>query len=560
VRKLAASHSVLKDVDCPASPSRRNFLGKAGSLTAATVAAGAIGLEPLIGSQHTEARAGDGRAMFGEARRKQAFKVRRDAAAAQRDLPLPREVTNGDELALSTKVGNYSKGLPHNNLGQVDPLAYNQFNFACQTGRNVDFEAIPLGGTAKLVNPQGGLAYMLEGADSQHCFLTTPPSFSSAQQASEMVELYWQALTRDVPFGEYNSNAMIAQAAAELSSMSDFRGPKNSNQVTPGTLFRGETPGDLTGPYVSQFLFKDIPYGAMTLQQKYRVPVPSDFMTGYNDWLAIQRGVAPSATINFDSTPRYFRNGRDLTSFVHSDFPYQAFLNAALILLGYGPAAIDDNNPYKNFKTQASFCGFGAPDVLDVVAKAANNALKASWYHKWFVHRRVRPEAFAGHVHNQKTGAASYPIHADVLNSQALAQAFSKTGTYLLPMAYPEGSPTHPSYPAGHATVAGASVTVLKAFFKESFVIPNPVEASADGLSLNPYAGTLTVGDELNKLAANIAIARDTAGVHWRTDGVEGLRLGEEVAIAMLTDYRDCYNEDFTGFSLTKFDGTTINI
>ncbi len=33
-----------------------------------------------------------------------------------------------------------------------------------------------------------------------------------------------------------------------------------------------------------------------------------------------------------------------------------------------------------------------------------------------------------------------------------------------LPMAFQEGSPMHPSYGAGHATVAGACVTILKAY------------------------------------------------------------------------------------------------
>jgi len=102
---------------------------------------------------------------------------------------------------------------------------------------------------------------------------------------------------------------------------------------------------------------------------------------------------------------------------------------------------------------------------------------------------------------------------------------------------------------------------MLKAFFNESFVIPNPVQASTDGLSLLPYTGPpLTVGGELNKLAANVGIGRDTAGVHWRTDAVEGMKLGEAVAISIIRDYSDTYNEVFKGFSLTKFDGTTITI
>lgn len=47
-------------------------------------------------------------------------------------------------------------------------------------------------------------------------------------------------------------------------------------------------------------------------------------------------------------------------------------------------------------------------------------------------------------------------------------QVAQKYGTYFLPMAFPEGSPTHPSYGSGHATVAGACTTILKAFFDES--------------------------------------------------------------------------------------------
>jgi membrane-associated phospholipid phosphatase len=546
----------------PSSPGRRKFLGKCSGLTAATLAAGAIGLEPFVASKRAEALAGDGRYLFAEPRRKQAFKIRRDAAAEQRDLPLPTEIVNGDEVAFSTRIGSYAKGLPHNDLGQVDGLAFNLLLNACQTGRPADFEAVPLGGTAKQISPQAGLCYQLDGADSHHLSLATPPAFASAWEASEMVEVYWQALTRDVHFADFATNAATTQAAAELSNMTDFRGPKSGGKVTAGTLFRGETAGDVTGPYVSQFLFKDIPYGAHTIVQKYRVPVAGDdFMKTYNEWLNIQRGVAPSGAITFDATMRYIRNGRDLGEYVHRDYSYQAFLNAALILLSFGAAALDDNNPYKAYAKQAGFSTFGGPDVLDYVARAANAGLKAAWYQKWYVHRRVRPEAFAGHLHNRKTGAANYPIHPDVLNSQALAQVFSNTGTYLLPMAFPEGSPTHPAYPAGHATIAGACVTILKAFFKESFVVPSPVEASADGTALNPVAGvTLTVGGELNKLAANIAIGRDTAGVHWRTDGVEGLRLGEAVAIALLQDNRVCYNEDFAGFSLTKFDGNTINV
>ncbi|MBA3754390.1 MAG: hypothetical protein H0X01_09695 [Nitrospira sp.] len=81
------------------------------------------------------------------------------------------------------------------------------------------------------------------------------------------------------------------------------------------------------------------------------------------------------------------------------------------------------------------------------------------------VHRRLRPEVFAGRIHNHKTGAASYPIHSDVLNSDTLQRIYDMSGktSYLLPMAFTEGSPLHPSYGAGHATVAGASLGFIGA-------------------------------------------------------------------------------------------------
>jgi membrane-associated phospholipid phosphatase len=197
------------------------------------------------------------------------------------------------------------------------------------------------------------------------------------------------------------------------------------------------------------------------------------------------------------------------------------------------------------------------------VARVTNSALRAAWCQKWLVHRRLRPEVFGARGHNRIAGMGSYPIHSDVFNSQAASKVFGKAGTYLLPIAYPEGAPTHPSYPAGHAAIAGACATVLKAFFKESFVIPKLVQASADGLSLLPFTGrplTLTVGGELNKLASNVGIGRNMAGVHWRSDTAEGLKLGETVAINILGCVKSTCKKDFAGFTLTKFDGATVTV
>jgi hypothetical protein len=245
---------------------------------------------------------------------------------------------------------------------------------------------------------------------------------------------------------------------------------------------------------------------------------------------------------------------------LRADFVGQAFIDAGLMLLAFGLNALSPTNPYRTSLNQSAQATFGGAELTDLLAHACEIALKAVYYQKWSVHRRLRPEAFGGLIHNMKTTTLRYPIHPEILDSSVLTAVHNKYGTYLLPMAYPEGSPTHPAYPAAHAAFAGAGATILKAFFDEAFVIPAPVETSADGTMLNPYGGTLTVGDELNKLASNISLGRDASGVHWRSDGAEGLRLGEAAAIALLHDVRHTRNEPFSGFTFTKFDGTSIVI
>jgi PAP2 superfamily len=554
-------HEVIAPKTPSRSLSRRAFFRQMHGVTVATLAAGSVGTALLSRATRAWAQA----AAMGPAdlltRRWQAYRLRQEAAMGHGNLPLPISPTNGDEAAYPTPIASFTKGLPHNALGEGDRTAYAALRAALTSGQATAFEALPLGGQVPLVNPQAAYAFALEGLDPHHVVVPAPPAFWSAEMAAEMVELYWQALTRDVPFAAYETHPLIQEATADLSRCSAFRGPRANGRVTPATLFRGPTPGDLTGPYLSQFLWLDVPSGMMTLVQRGRVPIAGDdYMTAYPDWLAIQRGMPPARPNVLDATPRYLRHGRDLSTYVHKDFTYQAFLNAGLILLAMR-APFQATNPYRHSRTQSGFVTFGAPHVLDLVGRVANAALKATWCQKWLMHRRLRPEEFAGRVHQTLTGAVRYPIHTDVLNAVAPSTLFHTTGTYLLPMAYPEGCPLHPAYPAGHAAIAGACATVLKAFFQTSFVISNPVEASADGLALLPYRGPdLTVGGELNKLASNIALGRDTAGVHWRSDGIEGIKLGEAVAIGILRDMRATYHEDFQGFSLTTFDGTTLTI
>jgi len=534
-----------------ASSSRRQFLAAAGALTAATLVANT----PAVSAQTASPRAAVPQATPGsrQTRRARALDIRRKAALQQFDQEFPAPRTNGDEEQYPAGVANYSKALPHNALGEVDPNAYRQLLQAINSGSPADFDRVPLGGKVKLANPQAAFAFELEGADPHALAIEPPPRFADEAFAAEMAECYWLALAREVPFSQYGNEAVTAAAINDLRRFSEFA------DVTAETLFRVELPGVQTGPYISQFLLQPYPLGSTPAEQRYRTTLPdSDHLTAVDAWLAAQKGAPASAQARFDAQPRYICNGRVLGEWAHRNFSYQSTLIATLILLDYvqkfGDAVLNEANPYRGSSTQAGFVTFGAAHVLDLVARVANPAQKAAWYQKWVVHRRLRPEEFAGRIHHHITGAAQYPIHAKLLDSPALAAVFSQHGTYLCPQAYPEGCPTHPAFPGGNATFAGAGVTVLKAFFNEAFEIPNPVVPSEDGLSLQPWKGEpLTVGHELNKLAFNAAFGRNAAGVHFRRDELRGILLGEASALSVMRDSNTTYNERFRGFRPTPF-------
>lgn len=541
--------------------SRRDLLRKGALATGVAAALPALAtISPAAHGKQRGSRRGSGLPTSPPERAERCYAVRLEAAAAQRRLKPPEPATNGDEESLPRRIACYTKCLPHDELGEVDASAYTFLLAAIRSGRHEAFEQIPLGGYNKLGNPQAAFTFELVGCDSSQFDVAPAPRFESAEQAAEAVELYWHALLRDVPFAGYGTHPLVAEACEDLSRLSGLRAPRQDGKVTPATIFRGGGEGNLAGPYLSQFLAKPVPYLPIWVEQKGRTTVPGeDFMVGYRDWLAVQNG-ALTGVNRFVGEPLYIRNGRDLGEYVHRDFAYQPYLAAALMLLKWGAPA-DGGNPYKHSRTQGGFATFGPQYVLTLLATASQLALHATWYAKWAVHRRLRPEEFGGRVHNHLEARAEYPLHRELLESGVVARLREQRRGWLLPQAYPEGSPVHPSYPAAHAVTAGACATVLKAFFDETYVVPDPVEAAPDGRSLLPWKGRpLTIGDELDKLAANIGLGRDFAGVHWRSDCAEGLRLGEAVALDLLRERRLLPNETFTGFSLRRFDGARVTV
>ena len=406
-----------------------------------------------------------------------------------------------------------------------------------------------------------------------------------------------------------------------------------------------------------------ISYGVLQIDQKVPIAKPGkDFMTDIKSYVKVQRGLQPDPCIDkekqsyvlqdgtTDANPperpgrRFISTPRDLATYVHFDALYEAYLNACIILLEMGTPfdpAFDHlsgvGEAAGNIKTRRHAGGFalyGGPHILNLVTEVATRALKAVRFQKFNNHIRLRPEALAARIEllRQPSGKSIPPklscdigklktaLESNKVNNgkntlEAIAELTGKNNSsdggttlgeknHFLPMAFPEGSPMHPAYGAGHATVAGACVTILKAFFDTSAVLAETSfkdkctdkikteikfkRYSAGNASENipadkpiafrvkttnsceldntkvPVSGEpnqfLTLEGELNKLAANISIGRNMAGVHYFTDYYDSLRMGEKIAIGILEEQALTYSTDPFVLSVPTFDGDVVRI
>lgn len=432
------------------------------------------------------------------------------------------------------------------------------------------------------------------------------------------------AIQQDTDFGQMRAPLDVASGSGGAN-------------ITLQTLFRSGLDDEEFGPLVSQFFIRPIGFGTQTIDQK-QVPyvAKQDFLTTHGDWLLAQNtgkdkyGRDYGSCNNYSdqlhrgasyypagNPVRYIATMRDIARFVNRDALHQAYFSAALFLLSVG-APLDKGNPYRGnrYSRELPFATLGGPDLLTLVSEVASRALKVVWRQKWLVHRRCRPEVMGGLIQMQRNGFGGtmrdYRLPTslpgtpdfqaklnDTLNAVQTHNAALNggAGTLFLPMAFSAGSPSHPAYGAGHATVAGACVTVLKAWFDEAVLLQkifDDANASAStgkvtpsdpaggpfkllqpgyrqtGVSLEDFcdpqeytggdANKITVGGELNKIASNVAMGRSMGGVHWRTDNTRSLRLGEEIAIEILRKRTMEYAERPVSFTFRSFDRQRVHI
>ncbi|WP_440906196.1 vanadium-dependent haloperoxidase [Catenovulum sp. SX2] len=587
-----------------------------------------------------------------DTRAKKSYNYRVDLAEsnlqAQLDSPVEHKA-NGDETEYSQRYPmSFTKGLAHDqHTGLIEnPAHFEAFRTAIDNGyiepfHSLDVPSDPTQVRRKWEAPTAGHVFDPQGPDAQAATMQAAPKLGSDELTFEMAEVYELAILRDCKFSEFEQQSASDETEASCSRLNDMpyaqgkfanrdRATDANNKLTPQTVFRGFSDGDKVGPYLSCFMLMGggiernsveegkINYGVQTIDQK--VPIANrgqDFMTSFDEWVAIQNGYkpakdhAPSLKNGLYETTgddcdklktRFINTPRDLATYVHFDALYQAYLNACLILLSQknvekSPADFAPFDPmFKRLSGEfegayaGGFALFGGPHILSLVTEVATRALKAVRYQKFGLHRRLRPEVLAARVAKSTDEAFKQAVgvkaaeHFTKMYEELRESILLVSENYeckgLLPMAFTEGSPMHPAYGAGHATVAGACVTILKAFFDTDTVlqeVDGKVGFAKAGAGTNVKIVTeagdypsklkiveseqaLTLAGELNKLAANISIGRNMAGVHYYSDYYDSVKLGEEIAIGILQDQAAGYPKDPFVLNLTKFDGEKILI
>ncbi|MGC2626937.1 MAG: hypothetical protein WA269_08880, partial [Candidatus Udaeobacter sp.] len=339
--------------------SRRKFLGQVG----AALAGGAVlGKAAVASAQDYNRAVGDTNALLSgmsDPRVRQSLALRIEAATRDALIPVPPHTTNGDEARYPDKSGTYTKGVLQDGIGLVNPSAFQTFRHAIDTGTFAAFESVILGGPRTLNGPLAGNAFSLEGCDDvqfgnapspanqiRQVVVPPAPALASAAYGTELVELYWASLLRDVAFTDYASNPTAAQAAAELDTMPTYAGPRNgSGHVTPALLFRGGNPGETIGPYISQLCITPSFLGVQEMDQRmvtYAAGI--DFMTDPTTFQQVQNGIDTGLQLQLDPQRRFLHNGRGLATFTHVDVLYQAYFTAYLVLNTLG-VPLNPGNP-----------------------------------------------------------------------------------------------------------------------------------------------------------------------------------------------------------------------
>jgi membrane-associated phospholipid phosphatase len=444
----------------------------------------------------------------------------------------------------------YSKALPHDADGYVNKFVYIQFYKALKNQSIDQLNYVPLGGATKLLDPPAAWSRDVPAfvRSSQFCL----PKLSTALFAANIAEVYIAAAARDVVFSDYTIDVQIAKSVVDFANLSCYRGPA----ITNLSIFRGESAGDLIGPYISQLLLLDYEQAGIIYNQQYPMLAAVDYMTTLFNTLSVQNGIVNEVLAPLSSA-RYISTGRDLASYFRGHTLILPYVRAVGVLFN-AEAPFNAGIPVNSSFT--GFSNFGRPDIEACLGAVSRLAALAAFCQKVKA-LYIRPEEVGILINRVRLGlnlCHNPTLSDEILDSAILGDIFNAYGNYLLPQAYPEGSPASPSYPSVHAVVAGACITVLKFFFNGQWNL-NLMEPDIGATSLISTGLMSNLSNELDKLASNVGMARIFAGVNYRMDIIGGIRLGEQVALRFLREHVEKYPQ-CVNIQITLYNGDIVYI
>lgn len=361
-------------------------------------------------------------------------------------------------------------------------------------------------GPRKLVCPSAGALAELP----PEIAALRPPEDDSSQMATDIVELGAMALCRDLQPDQFPPEI--------INELRRFPGR------SPGEPFR--LPGDPIPGFGTVFGRFSVDFG-WNQHNPWWIRIRDGSYGGTAaTHAAIQRGTIPQ--------PQQFRRIlqswtlpptlRGLASIADKDQPY---LPGLFIAFQLSATQVPLSDRFPALPNETGFVSHGGlVDIHCAIAEATRLAMQWTWALKarWCA---ARPEELW-------PDAAEGRLHPDILAKAPLIM--SRVGPYL-PMTFAEGAPLHSTYPSGHASILSANATVLCAMFKDG-----PV----------PALGIQNLHDEIRHgLWIMQGIGRKAAGLHFHSDMLDGIKVGEAAALHVLRTRRQAEplgETAFTGF------------
>jgi hypothetical protein len=336
----------------------------------------------------------------------------------------------------------------------------------------------------------------------------------------------------------------------------------SDRQLTLCSLLRGGIARRGGGPLRSVFWDSDHATG-MAQDPTPGWPPETAPMSDWLGWCARKTGAG--LRLPGPSLPRQTKDTSlgERAEALHWTPAARPFHNAALVTLARG-TAMADGLPQEGVWTGAR--------LMSLMAEAEALAQRYALYQTGHPHRMPRPAVMAARMtvwlgREERPDAGQGALYREAAEELATAapnllewvsranrvrrgaQRFAPC--LFLPLAAPHRLHLNPSDIAPHAIVAGALATLIKAVFDTS--------RRTQLQMVGTKGSALALEDQIDRLAADVAVLRAVSGGYYAAESHQELRLGQSIALQLLRQRLEADNRS-ARLSLRDFDGRSLQV